>query len=102
VAAVGLAAGLGYGGWPQADLGIELAGLMLAAIVAAALAVRPAVSSDWTLTPPFFVVVMTTMLLLGRDAALLIATGAVGMITSAEQADQIVRVGQADLILMAR
>jgi diguanylate cyclase (GGDEF)-like protein/PAS domain S-box-containing protein len=81
VAAVGLAAGLGYGGWPQADLGIELAGLMLAAIVAAALAVRPAVSSDWTLTPPFFVVVMTTMLLLGRDAALLIATGAVGMAT---------------------
>ena len=31
-----------------------------------------------------------------------IATGAVGMITSAEQADQIVRLGQADLILMAR
>ena len=81
MAAVGLAAGLGYGGWPQADLGIELAGLMLAAIVAAALAVRPAVASDWTLTPPFFVVVMTTVLLLGRDAALLVATGAVGMAT---------------------
>ena len=81
VAAVGLAAALGYGGWPQADLGIELAGLMLAAIVAAALAVRPAVASDWTLTPPFFVVVMTTVLLLGRDAALLVATGAVGMAT---------------------
>ncbi len=31
-----------------------------------------------------------------------IATGAVGMITSPEQADQIVRLGQADLILMAR
>jgi 2,4-dienoyl-CoA reductase-like NADH-dependent reductase (Old Yellow Enzyme family) len=31
-----------------------------------------------------------------------IATGAVGMITSPEQADQIVRAGQADLILMAR
>jgi 2,4-dienoyl-CoA reductase-like NADH-dependent reductase (Old Yellow Enzyme family) len=35
-----------------------------------------------------------------RDAG--IATGAVGMITSPEQADQIVRLGQADLILMAR
>jgi 2,4-dienoyl-CoA reductase-like NADH-dependent reductase (Old Yellow Enzyme family) len=35
-----------------------------------------------------------------REAA--IATGAVGMITSPEQADQIVRLGQADLILMAR
>ena len=31
-----------------------------------------------------------------------IATGAVGMITSPEQADQIVRLGQADLVLMAR
>lgn len=31
-----------------------------------------------------------------------IATGAVGMITSPEQADQIVRLGQADLIVMAR
>jgi PAS domain S-box-containing protein len=81
VAAVGLAAALGYGGWPQADIGIELAGLMLAAVVAAALAFRPAVASDWTLTPPFFVVVMTTLLLLGRDAALLVATGAVGMAT---------------------
>ncbi|HVB76262.1 MAG TPA: NADH:flavin oxidoreductase/NADH oxidase [Candidatus Nitrosotalea sp.] len=31
-----------------------------------------------------------------------VATGAVGMITSAEQADQIVRSGQADLVLLAR
>jgi 2,4-dienoyl-CoA reductase-like NADH-dependent reductase (Old Yellow Enzyme family) len=31
-----------------------------------------------------------------------IATGAVGMITSPEQADQIIRSGQADLVLMAR
>ena len=31
-----------------------------------------------------------------------IATGAVGMITGHEQADQIVRMGQADLVLMAR
>lgn len=31
-----------------------------------------------------------------------IATGAVGMITSAEQADQIVRNGQADIVLLAR
>lgn len=31
-----------------------------------------------------------------------IATGAVGMITRPEQADQIVRLGQADLVLMAR
>ncbi|MGH8094860.1 MAG: NADH:flavin oxidoreductase/NADH oxidase [Chthoniobacterales bacterium] len=31
-----------------------------------------------------------------------IATGAVGMITAPEQADQIVRMGQADLVLMAR
>lgn len=31
-----------------------------------------------------------------------IATGAVGMITAPEQADQIVRLGQADMVLMAR
>jgi 2,4-dienoyl-CoA reductase-like NADH-dependent reductase (Old Yellow Enzyme family) len=31
-----------------------------------------------------------------------IATGAVGMITSPEQADQIIRMGEADLVLMAR
>jgi 2,4-dienoyl-CoA reductase-like NADH-dependent reductase (Old Yellow Enzyme family) len=31
-----------------------------------------------------------------------IATGAVGMITAAEQADQIIRHGQADIVLMAR
>ena len=30
------------------------------------------------------------------------ATGAVGMITSPQQADQIVRTGEADLVLMAR
>ncbi len=35
-----------------------------------------------------------------REAA--IATGAVGMITSPAQADQIIRLGQADLVLMAR
>jgi 2,4-dienoyl-CoA reductase-like NADH-dependent reductase (Old Yellow Enzyme family) len=35
-----------------------------------------------------------------RDAEM--ATGAVGMITSPEQVDQIVRLGQADLVLMAR
>jgi 2,4-dienoyl-CoA reductase-like NADH-dependent reductase (Old Yellow Enzyme family) len=35
-----------------------------------------------------------------RDAG--IATGAVGMITSPEQADQIIRTGQADLVLLAR
>ena len=31
-----------------------------------------------------------------------IATGAVGMITAPEQADQIVRLGQADLVFLAR
>ncbi len=31
-----------------------------------------------------------------------IATGAVGMITAPEQADQIIRMGEADLVLMAR
>ncbi len=35
-----------------------------------------------------------------REAS--IATGAVGMITAPEQADQIVRLGQADIVLMAR
>lgn len=37
---------------------------------------------------------------LRREAG--IATGAVGMITAPEQADQIVRMGEADLVLMAR
>ena len=37
---------------------------------------------------------------LRREAG--IATGAVGMITSAEQADQIIRTGQADVVLLAR
>ena len=39
------------------------------------------------------------------DAAYLyagIATGAVGFITSAQQADHIIRTGQADLVVMAR
>jgi 2,4-dienoyl-CoA reductase-like NADH-dependent reductase (Old Yellow Enzyme family) len=35
-----------------------------------------------------------------RDAGIL--TGAVGMITGAEQADQIVRTGQADLVFLGR
>jgi 2,4-dienoyl-CoA reductase-like NADH-dependent reductase (Old Yellow Enzyme family) len=35
-----------------------------------------------------------------REAA--ISTGAVGMITAAEQADQIIRTGQADVVLLAR
>ena len=37
---------------------------------------------------------------LGREAG--IATGAVGMITTPEQADQIVRTGQAEVVLLAR
>jgi 2,4-dienoyl-CoA reductase-like NADH-dependent reductase (Old Yellow Enzyme family) len=35
-----------------------------------------------------------------REAAIL--TGAVGMITGAEQADHIIRTGQADMVLLAR
>src|SRR5260370_36089570 len=37
---------------------------------------------------------------IGRDAGIL--TGAVGMITEARQADEIIRTGQADLVLLAR
>ena len=37
---------------------------------------------------------------IGRDAG--IATGAVGLITEAEQADQVIRSGQADIVLLAR
>ena len=76
VLATGLGAALGLWGWPQPHQAVVLAGLILAANLAALFAVRPTVVDDWTIAAPCVVVQFTAMLMLGRDAATLVGAAA--------------------------
>jgi diguanylate cyclase (GGDEF)-like protein len=60
-------------GWPQPDRTFELSGLILAALLTTALATQQLTAKDWANMPPSFVIDFTTLLLLGPQAALLVA-----------------------------
>src|SRR5689334_4272708 len=78
-ALIALAAGalLGLAGWPRPERTVEFCGLILAAMLASALSVQQVSAKDWATMPPSFVVDFTTLLLLGPNAASLVAaTGA--------------------------
>src|SRR5258705_553714 len=75
-AAIATGAGLlvGFAAWPQLHVAVEFAGLILAAILTSALALRHSITDDRTPMPLSFVIDFTSLLLLGPDAAMLVAT----------------------------
>src|SRR3954467_4242304 len=75
--AVAAGAALGFWGWPQPHRTFELAGLIFAAIVAGLYAIRPSVATDWMIAPVSLVIDLTALLLLGRDAATMVAVAGV-------------------------
>src|SRR5947209_129965 len=86
VAAVAVAAAalLGLAGWPQPQRTFELAGLTLAAILAAAFGMPRSSTTEWTIVPLVFVVDFAALLLLGPHAATLVAGAAAVMTSLAE------------------
>src|SRR5262245_22834833 len=73
VIAVATGALLGLSGWPAAQQTNVFSSVILAAVAVAAFAVRPAVADDWTITPLFWIVALAAQLILGRDAATVVA-----------------------------
>jgi diguanylate cyclase (GGDEF)-like protein len=74
------------------DRTVELSGLVVAALLTAALAVQRSSARHWTITPPSFIVEMTALLLLGPEAMLVIAAaGAVMLAISDTDGAQPVR-----------
>ena len=75
---IGGGALLGLQGWPQPDRTLELAGLILAAILPPVFTLPRAFPEERAIMQPSFVIALTALLLLGPPAALLVAgTGAV-------------------------
>jgi diguanylate cyclase (GGDEF)-like protein/PAS domain S-box-containing protein len=75
-AAVAIGAGvlLGLAGWPQPNRTIEFSSLIGAAILISALAVQRSATTDWATMPLSFVIDFTSLLLLGPNATLLVAS----------------------------
>src|SRR2546422_1249714 len=75
-AAIAIGAGmlLGFAGWPQPHRTIEFSSLILAAILTSALATQRSTTKDWAIMPPSFVIDFSSLLLLGPDATMLVAT----------------------------
>ena len=64
----------GLAGWPQPHRILEFSGVILAAILISALAIRPSTAEDRGIMPPSFVVDFSALLLFGVNAALFVAT----------------------------
>src|SRR5713101_1357954 len=79
VAALAIGAGmlLGFAGWPQPHRTVEFCGLILAAILTSALATPQSARKDWATMPPSFVIDFASLLLLGPNATMLVATAGV-------------------------
>src|SRR5258706_1611402 len=71
--AIGVGLLLGFAGWPQPDQPLELSGLILAAILISALA-RHSATDDRATMPLSFVIDFASLLLLGPNATMLVAT----------------------------
>ena len=70
---------LGAAGWPQPNRIPELAGLVLAAMLASALTTERRAARVWTTVPLSFVIDFTALLLLGPHAMILVVTAGVMM-----------------------
>ena len=70
---------LGLSGWPQPDRALEFSGLIVAAILTAVIAVQRPAAEDRGMTPAFFVIHFTSLLLVGPFATIIVA--AAGAIT---------------------
>jgi diguanylate cyclase (GGDEF)-like protein/PAS domain S-box-containing protein len=78
-AAVAVAGGtlLGWAGWPEPHRTIEFSTLILAAILSSAFAIPPATAEERGRMAPSFVVDFSALLLLGLNAALVVATAGI-------------------------
>ena len=65
---------LGLADWPQPHRTLEFSGLILAAILTSALAIQQSTAKDWATMPLSFVIDFTSLLLLGPNATMLVAT----------------------------
>src|SRR6266850_3184627 len=75
-AAVATAAGalLGFAGWSEPHRTIEFSGLVLAAILISALATQHATAKDWATMPLSFIIDFASLVFLGPNATMLVAT----------------------------
>src|SRR6185295_1408694 len=72
--AIGAGAFLGFAYWPQPHRTLEFTGLMLAAILTSALAMRQSTTEDWATMPLSFVIDFAALLLLGPHLTMLVAS----------------------------
>jgi diguanylate cyclase (GGDEF)-like protein/PAS domain S-box-containing protein len=79
VSMLGVAVFLSAGGWPQPNRIPELSGLVLAAMLVAALTTEHRAARLWTTVPLSFVIDFTALLLLGPQAMILVAAAGVVM-----------------------
>src|SRR5882724_1925084 len=75
----GAAVLFGLAGWPQADRTAEFSGLVVAAILISAFAIRSSIAEDRGMMPPSFLVDFAALLLLGGNAALCVAASGIAM-----------------------
>jgi diguanylate cyclase (GGDEF)-like protein len=79
VSMLGVAIGAGSVGWPQPNRTPELAGLVVAAMLASALTTEHRAARLWTTVSLAFVIDFTALLLLGPQAMILVAAAGVVM-----------------------
>src|SRR6266487_1313508 len=72
--AIGAGVLLGLAGWPEPNRTIEFSSLIVAAILISALAVQRSATTDWATMPLSFVIDFASLLLLGPNATLLVAS----------------------------
>jgi diguanylate cyclase (GGDEF)-like protein/PAS domain S-box-containing protein len=76
VLAVGI---LRFAGWLQSDRAVEMALLVLAAVLSSGLRPQPSTPRDWATMPPFFVVVFSALLLFDPHVSTLVAAVAIAV-----------------------
>jgi diguanylate cyclase (GGDEF)-like protein/PAS domain S-box-containing protein len=72
--ATGAGALLGFAGWAEPHRTLEFSGLILAAILTSALATQHATTKDWAIMPLPFIIDFASLLILGPNATMLVAT----------------------------
>ena len=68
---------LGFAYWPPPDQVVQYSALILATILTRALAAQRAAAKDWVTAPPSFVIDFASLLFLGANATMLVASAGV-------------------------